>query len=113
MLRLSLPQHLSYGDGSLHVDAAFQQTLWSVAPISSGSEAAQGESPPRCAAPPRCGLGGPLCSCDNEPTVVRAFCVALFCRVDASHSRLSLTPLFMSDVRVKIGLSFCLRFCQL
>lgn len=43
MLRLPLPQHLSYGDGSLHVDAAFQQTLWSVAPISSGSEAAQGE----------------------------------------------------------------------
>uniref|UniRef100_A0A8C4L8H4 Ryanodine receptor 2 n=1 Tax=Equus asinus asinus TaxID=83772 RepID=A0A8C4L8H4_EQUAS len=28
--------HLSYGNGSLHVDAAFQQTLWSVAPISSG-----------------------------------------------------------------------------
>lgn len=37
-------QHLSYGNGSLHVDAAFQQTLWSVAPISSGSEAAQGEN---------------------------------------------------------------------
>ena len=34
---------LSYGNGSLHVDAAFQQTLWSVAPISSGSEAAQGK----------------------------------------------------------------------
>uniref|UniRef100_F6UA28 Ryanodine receptor 2 n=1 Tax=Ornithorhynchus anatinus TaxID=9258 RepID=F6UA28_ORNAN len=34
--------HLSYGNGTLHVDAAFQQTLWSVAPISSGSEAAQG-----------------------------------------------------------------------
>ncbi|NXH47069.1 RYR2 protein, partial [Dicaeum eximium] len=34
--------HLSYGNGSVHVDAAFQQTLWSVAPISSGSEAAQG-----------------------------------------------------------------------
>ncbi|XP_075412509.1 ryanodine receptor 2 [Tenrec ecaudatus] len=34
--------HLSYGNSSLHVDAAFQQTLWSVAPISSGSEAAQG-----------------------------------------------------------------------
>nr|XP_023404922.1 ryanodine receptor 2-like [Loxodonta africana] len=36
--------HLSYGNGngSLQVDAAFQQTLWSVAPISSGSEAAQG-----------------------------------------------------------------------
>uniref|UniRef100_A0A8D0ZKS0 Ryanodine receptor 2 n=1 Tax=Sus scrofa TaxID=9823 RepID=A0A8D0ZKS0_PIG len=34
--------HLSYGNVSLHVDAAFQQTLWSVAPISSGSEAAQG-----------------------------------------------------------------------
>ncbi|XP_032330222.1 uncharacterized protein LOC106729438 isoform X4 [Camelus ferus] len=33
---------LSYGNSSLHVDAAFQQTLWSVAPISSGSEAAQG-----------------------------------------------------------------------
>uniref|UniRef100_A0A7N6A8U4 Ryanodine receptor 2 n=1 Tax=Anabas testudineus TaxID=64144 RepID=A0A7N6A8U4_ANATE len=28
--------HLSYGNGSLHVDAAFQQTLWSVAPICSG-----------------------------------------------------------------------------
>jgi hypothetical protein len=26
------------------VDAAFQQTLWSVAPISSGSEAAQGKN---------------------------------------------------------------------
>lgn len=35
-------QHLSYGNGSLHVDAAFQQTLWSVAPICSGSEVAQG-----------------------------------------------------------------------
>ncbi|XP_058262188.1 ryanodine receptor 2 isoform X10 [Hemibagrus wyckioides] len=34
--------HLSYGSGSLHVDAAFQQTLWSVAPICSGSEVAQG-----------------------------------------------------------------------
>ncbi|XP_062980409.1 ryanodine receptor 2 isoform X3 [Elgaria multicarinata webbii] len=34
--------HLSYGNGSLRVDAAFQQTLWSVAPISSGSEVAQG-----------------------------------------------------------------------
>lgn len=37
-----LLQHLSYGNGSLRVDAAFQQTLWSVAPISSGSEIAQG-----------------------------------------------------------------------
>ncbi|MEJ1284490.1 hypothetical protein NN561_015475 [Cricetulus griseus] len=37
-----LLQHLSYGNSSWHVDAAFQQTLWSVAPISSGSEAAQG-----------------------------------------------------------------------
>ncbi|XP_072436665.1 ryanodine receptor 2 isoform X1 [Chiloscyllium punctatum] len=34
--------HLSYGCSSLHVDAAFQQTLWSVAPICSGSEVAQG-----------------------------------------------------------------------
>ncbi|KAL8185844.1 UNVERIFIED_CONTAM: Ryanodine receptor 2 [Gekko kuhli] len=34
--------HLSYGNDSLRVDAAFQQTLWSVAPISSGSEVAQG-----------------------------------------------------------------------
>uniref|UniRef100_A0A670XZ75 Ryanodine receptor 2 n=1 Tax=Pseudonaja textilis TaxID=8673 RepID=A0A670XZ75_PSETE len=34
--------HLSYGNSSLRVDAAFQQTLWSVAPISSGSEVAQG-----------------------------------------------------------------------
>ncbi|XP_078504129.1 ryanodine receptor 2 [Lissotriton helveticus] len=34
--------HLSYGNSSLQVDAAFQQTLWSVAPISSGSEVAQG-----------------------------------------------------------------------
>ncbi|XP_016323833.1 ryanodine receptor 2 [Sinocyclocheilus anshuiensis] len=34
--------HLSYGNSSLHVDAAFQQTLWSVAPICSGSEVAQG-----------------------------------------------------------------------
>ncbi|XP_072311661.1 ryanodine receptor 2 [Eucyclogobius newberryi] len=34
--------HLSYGTDSLHVDAAFQQTLWSVAPICSGSEVAQG-----------------------------------------------------------------------
>ncbi|GAA6072407.1 ryanodine receptor 2 isoform X1 [Tachysurus ichikawai] len=38
--------HLSYGSGSLHVDAAFQQTLWSVAPICSGSEVAQEGSPP-------------------------------------------------------------------
>ncbi|KAK7820066.1 hypothetical protein U0070_022598 [Myodes glareolus] len=36
--------HLSYGNSSWHVDAAFQQTLWSVAPISSGSEAAQGRT---------------------------------------------------------------------
>lgn len=36
-------QHLSYGNGSLHVDAAFQQTLWSVAPICSGSEVGQGK----------------------------------------------------------------------
>lgn len=42
-LSLSVCQHLSYGNGSLHVDAAFQQTLWSVAPICSGSEVAQGE----------------------------------------------------------------------
>uniref|UniRef100_A0A6Q2XQ02 Ryanodine receptor 2 n=1 Tax=Esox lucius TaxID=8010 RepID=A0A6Q2XQ02_ESOLU len=34
--------HLSYGNGSLHVDAAFQQTLWSVATVCSGSEVAQG-----------------------------------------------------------------------
>uniref|UniRef100_A0A4W3IRR6 Ryanodine receptor 2 n=1 Tax=Callorhinchus milii TaxID=7868 RepID=A0A4W3IRR6_CALMI len=34
--------HLSYGSSSLQVDAAFQQTLWSVAPICSGSEVAQG-----------------------------------------------------------------------
>ncbi|XP_037829496.1 ryanodine receptor 2 [Kryptolebias marmoratus] len=34
--------HLSYGSSCLHVDAAFQQTLWSVAPICSGSEVAQG-----------------------------------------------------------------------
>lgn len=39
-----LLQHLSYGNSSLHVDAAFQQTLWSVAPICSGSEVAQGTS---------------------------------------------------------------------
>lgn len=38
-----LLQHLSYGNSTWHVDAAFQQTLWSVAPISSGSEAAQGK----------------------------------------------------------------------
>lgn len=36
-------QHLSYGNDSLHVDAAFQQTLWSVAPICSGSEVGQGK----------------------------------------------------------------------
>ncbi|XP_074216304.1 ryanodine receptor 2-like [Camelus bactrianus] len=42
-IRISLMlKHLSYGNGSLHVDAAFQEILWSVAPISSGSEAAQG-----------------------------------------------------------------------
>ena len=35
-------QHLSYGYEDLHVDAAFQQTLWSVVPICSGSEVAQG-----------------------------------------------------------------------
>ncbi|KAM3591914.1 uncharacterized protein V6R79_009433 [Siganus canaliculatus] len=34
--------HLSYGNSNLQVDAAFQQTLWSVAPICSGSEVAQG-----------------------------------------------------------------------
>ncbi|KAG7282546.1 hypothetical protein CRUP_001121 [Coryphaenoides rupestris] len=34
--------HLSYGYGNLHVDAAFQQTLWSVVPTCSGSEVAQG-----------------------------------------------------------------------
>uniref|UniRef100_A0A8C5FWP2 Ryanodine receptor 2 n=1 Tax=Gadus morhua TaxID=8049 RepID=A0A8C5FWP2_GADMO len=34
--------HLSHGYEHLHVDAAFQQTLWSVVPICSGSEVAQG-----------------------------------------------------------------------
>ncbi|TRY59413.1 hypothetical protein DNTS_004316 [Danionella cerebrum] len=34
--------HLSYGVSSLQVDAAFQQTLWSVVPICSGSQVAQG-----------------------------------------------------------------------
>lgn len=42
LIPLPPPQHLSYGNGSLHVDAAFQQTLWSVAPICSGSEVGQG-----------------------------------------------------------------------
>ena len=47
----SPPQHLSLsncnssGDegGGLRVDAAFQQTLWSVASVSSGSGVAQGK----------------------------------------------------------------------
>ncbi|TWW81855.1 Ryanodine receptor 2 [Takifugu flavidus] len=34
--------HLSYGIGSFHVDAAFQQTFWSVVPICTRSEVAQG-----------------------------------------------------------------------
>ncbi|XP_077359216.1 ryanodine receptor 2 [Festucalex cinctus] len=34
--------HLSYGSQCQNVDAAFQQTLWSVTPICSGSEVAQG-----------------------------------------------------------------------
>ncbi|CAN0250954.1 unnamed protein product [Lampetra fluviatilis] len=34
--------HLSYATGGLNVDASFQQTLWNVAPTSSGSEIAQG-----------------------------------------------------------------------
>lgn len=42
MIPVCFLQHLSYGNMSLHVDAAFQQTLWSVAPICSGSEVAQG-----------------------------------------------------------------------
>lgn len=49
-------QHLSYGNGSLHVDAAFQQTLWSVAPICSGSEVAQGT----CLMPLWCHSDAPL-----------------------------------------------------
>lgn len=39
-----LLQHLSYGIGSFHVDAAFQQTFWSVVPICTRSEVAQGTS---------------------------------------------------------------------
>lgn len=67
-------QHLSYGNGSLHVDAAFQQTLWSVAPICSGSEVAQGT---------------PVCSCPSlffslpSPSLflllLLAACSVLFC----------------------------------
>nr|XP_032804165.1 ryanodine receptor 2-like isoform X12 [Petromyzon marinus] len=34
--------HLSHANGSLHVDASFQQTLWNVSPVCSGSEMAQG-----------------------------------------------------------------------
>ncbi|CAF94369.1 unnamed protein product [Tetraodon nigroviridis] len=34
--------HLSYGIGDFHVDAAFQQTFWSVVPICTRSEVAQG-----------------------------------------------------------------------
>ncbi|XP_051926912.1 ryanodine receptor 2 isoform X3 [Hippocampus zosterae] len=34
--------HLSYGNQCQNVDAAFQQTLWTVTPICSGSEVAQG-----------------------------------------------------------------------
>lgn len=37
-------QHLSYGNGNFHVDAAFQQTFWSVVPICTRSEVAQGAS---------------------------------------------------------------------
>lgn len=42
-----------------------------------------------------------------------AFCVTRFCHVDASHSSLSLTPLLISEVCVKIYLSLFLRYCQL
>lgn len=38
------PQHLSYASGDLMVDASFMQTLWSINPISSGCELAEGDN---------------------------------------------------------------------
>jgi len=82
-LLLPLPQHLSYGNGSLHVDAAFQQTLWSVAPISSGSEAAQGKN-----STSRRGLvlDAQLTAISGivimSRLVIRAFCVRVFWNAD-------------------------------
>jgi len=75
--------HLSYGNGSLHVDAAFQQTLWSVAPISSGSEAAQGKN-----STSRRGLvlDAQLTAISGivimSRLVIRAFCVRVFWNAD-------------------------------
>uniref|UniRef100_A0A8C4N5Z1 Ryanodine receptor 3 n=1 Tax=Eptatretus burgeri TaxID=7764 RepID=A0A8C4N5Z1_EPTBU len=34
--------HISHSNGVLHVDASFQQTLWNVSPVCSGSKKAQG-----------------------------------------------------------------------
>lgn len=106
-------QHLSYGNGSLHVDAAFQQTLWSVAPISSGSEAAQGKN--------STSIRGAIL--DAELTVIfgivitswwliRVFCVKLFYDADIWYLRISVKLLCKSEVCVKIYLSLFLRYGQ-
>jgi len=36
------PQHLSYASGDLMVDASFMQTLWTMTPVMSGCELAEG-----------------------------------------------------------------------
>lgn len=38
----SLFQHLSYASGDLMVDASFMQTLWTMTPVMSGCELAEG-----------------------------------------------------------------------
>lgn len=39
---LLLFQHLSYASGDLMVDASFMQTLWTMTPVMSGCELAEG-----------------------------------------------------------------------
>lgn len=40
--RLLFAQHLSYASGDLMVDASFMQTLWTMTPVMSGCELAEG-----------------------------------------------------------------------
>lgn len=37
-------QHLSYASGDLMVDASFMQTLWTMTPVMSGCELAEGSA---------------------------------------------------------------------
>lgn len=106
-LLLPLLQHLSYGNGSLHVDAAFQQTLWSVAPISSGSEAAQGKNSTSVRGLiPAAQLTVISGIVIMNWLLIRAFCVRPFQNADTWHLRISVKSLFRSEVCVNIDLFF-------